>query len=330
MADTMLLFASGRSQSIADQRRLMRRITVADGGGSFPGQRVPGGENGMAQLGLAVRARCRVVVDNDWSGDPDGLVALAHHLLSPANRVVAVTSSFLNPRFPTSHSRAADGAAVAAELLARLALPDPPPVHAGAEQPVDAGAAGSDRSDASNAIVAEARRADRLPLYVACGGPLTNVAAAIRVAPDIVRRMTVLWVGGSRAPDQFEYNLDTDPAAAERVLGHPKLTVHRFPLETYRRCAYSVAELEVDLQGCGPLGAWLWRRFARPVPDWVELGEVWPMGDSPPVLVTALSDESSRWETGATSGGAERRVYTDVDFRLLVADMLAKFRRHGR
>ena len=32
--------------------------------------------------------RCRVVLDNDWSGDPDGLVALAHHLLSPANRVV--------------------------------------------------------------------------------------------------------------------------------------------------------------------------------------------------------------------------------------------------
>jgi purine nucleosidase len=56
--------------------------------------------------GLAVAPHCRVIVDNDYQGDPDGLVALAHHLLSPANRVTAVTSSFLNPasRWPR-HAR---------------------------------------------------------------------------------------------------------------------------------------------------------------------------------------------------------------------------------
>jgi hypothetical protein len=48
---------------------------------------------------LRLAEQCRVVVDNDWAGDPDGLVALAHHLLSPTNRVVAVTGSFLNPAF---------------------------------------------------------------------------------------------------------------------------------------------------------------------------------------------------------------------------------------
>jgi hypothetical protein len=276
--------------------------------------------------GLAVRPRCRVVVDNDWSGDPDGLVALAHHLLSPGNRVVAVTSSFLNPRFPTPESRAADGAAVAAALLDQLALPVRPPVYAGAEQPIAAGAAAS---PASEAIAAEARRADGLPLFVACGGPLTNVAAAVQAAPDIAGQMTVLWIGGSLSEGRFEYNRDTDPGAADLVLEHPELAVYQFPVETYRRCAYSVAELEGDLQACGRLGAWLWRRFTRPLPDWVELGEVWPLGDSPPVVVTALSDESSSYAASSSLGGAERRVYTDVDFRLLVADMLAKFRRHG-
>jgi hypothetical protein len=35
---------------------------------------------------LRIARRCRVVVDNDWAGDPDGLVALAHHLLSPGHR----------------------------------------------------------------------------------------------------------------------------------------------------------------------------------------------------------------------------------------------------
>jgi hypothetical protein len=281
----------------------------------------------MTQIGqLAVRARSRVIVDNDWSGDPDGIVALAHHLLSPANSVAAVTSSFLNPRFPASYSRAEDGAAVAAELLDHLVLSGRPPVYVGTERPIDAG---DPASPASEAIVAEARRPDGLPLYVACGGPLTNVAAAVQAAPDIAGRMTVLWVGGSLAEGRFEYNQDADPAAADFVLGHPDLTVYQFPVETYRRCAYSVAELEGELQACGRLGGWLWRRFTRPLPDWVEFGEVWPLGDSPPVLVTALTDESSSFAASFTSGGAERRMYTDVDFRLLVGDMLAKFRRHG-
>jgi Inosine-uridine preferring nucleoside hydrolase len=195
-----------------------------------------------------------------------------------------------------------------------------------AEQPFDVGAADS---AASEAIVAEARRDDRLPLYVVCGGPLTNVAAAVRDAPDIAGRMTVLWIGGSLAEGAFEYNRDTDPAAADLVLGHPELTVYQFPVETYRRCAYSVAELEQELGACGRLGDWLWGRFTRPLPDWIELGEVWPMGDSPPVLVTALTDESSSYAASSTTGGVERRVYTDVDFRLLVGDMLAKFRRHA-
>jgi len=59
---------------------------------------------------LVLSPRCRVIVDNDFSGDPDGLVGLAHHLLSPTNRVVAITSSFLNPKFPVPAPRAEDGA----------------------------------------------------------------------------------------------------------------------------------------------------------------------------------------------------------------------------
>ena len=104
------------------------------------------------------------------------------------------------------------------------------------------------------------------------------------------------------------------------------LRVEQFPLETYRRCAYAVAELEADLGGSGRLGAWLWERFlVLPLPDFVRLGGVWPLGDSPPVLVTALSDESSTWRP--TPSG---RVCTDVDVRLLFGDLLAKLRLHER
>ena len=274
---------------------------------------------------LPVGTRCRVIIDNDWSGDPDGLVALAHHLLSPSNRVVAVTSSFLNPVFRSPVSRAEDGADLARELIALVGLSEPPEVHAGQNTGFAADSAGS---AAATAIIAEARRPDPLPLFVVCAGPLTNVAAAFAQAPDIVGRVTLVWVGGAATPDTDEYNRDTDRDAADFVLDLPDLTLWQFPIETYRACAYSVAELEHDLRGSGQVGQWLWDRFTTlSLPEWIILPESWPLGDSPPVLATALGDESSHFVPSAVGQGSSR-CYTQVDFRLIVGDMLAKLRRH--
>ena len=272
---------------------------------------------------LRIAERCRVVVDNDWAGDPDGLVALAHHLLSRANRVVAVTGSANSPVFGPPAGTAAAGARLAGELVDLVDGPHRPVVAAGCDVPIGGG---DTASAAADAIVAEARREDPLPLFLVCAGPLTNVAQALRQAPDIAARLTLVWVGGALDPEAPEYNRDTDPQAAAEVLGRADLAVRQFPLETYRRCACSVAELEHDLGGAGRVGAWLWERFTSlPLPDSIQLGEVWPLGDSPPVLVTALDDASSTW-----TGPAARRVCTDVDVRLLVADLLARLRLHER
>jgi purine nucleosidase len=275
---------------------------------------------------LRVAEQCRVIVDNDWSGDPDGLVALAHHVLSPANRVVAVTSSFLDPVFQAPPG-AAHGATLARELLELIGGSVLPPVHAGSEIPFGSGEA---TSPASDAVVAEARRDDAMPLYLVCGGPLTNVAAALEQAPDIAERLVLVWIGGSLELGAFEYNRHADRAAAEFVFSRPTLEIWQIPLETYRTCAYSVAELEHDLGGGGRLGRWLWDRFTSlPMPDFVEVRGVWPLGDSPPVLVTALGDESSTFTTTpATGDRGARRVYTGVDFRLIVGDLLARLRLH--
>ena len=279
---------------------------------------------------------CRVVVDNDFAGDPDGLVGLAHHLLSPTNLVTAVTSSFLNPRFAESATTADEGARLAAELVDQVGPVARPGILAGAEEAWKPGA----RSPAAEAIVASALADDELPLFVVCGGPLTNLASALEQEPGIATRMALVWIGGSLDVDAFEYNRDTDPAAADYVFSRPGLVVHQFPLETYRQCAYSVHELAEDVGTSGRVGAWLWEHYQSP-PEWVRLGGVWPLGDSPPVLVTALSIESSRWTTvpggspelrlrPTPSQGAIAHVCTAVDFRLVVGDMLAKLRGHER
>ena len=41
--------------------------------------------------------RMRVIIDNDFSGDPDGLFQLAHHLLSPSVEICGIIGSPLTP-----------------------------------------------------------------------------------------------------------------------------------------------------------------------------------------------------------------------------------------
>jgi inosine-uridine nucleoside N-ribohydrolase len=259
---------------------------------------------------LRIQPRCRVVIDNDWAGDPDGLVALAHHLLSPGNRVVGITSTGLDPVFGSPRSAPADGAAVARELVNLLGL-DVPVLGGG--------------DSAAEAIVGAAYADDELPLHVVCGGPLTNVAAAIRRDPSIVGQVRLVWVGGSIADSADEYNRDTDRDAACFVLTQPDLAIDQFPVETYRRCAVSVTELEQRIGTAGPLGAFLWRQFVElPLPDFISLGEVWPLGDSPPGIVTALDGVGCTWV-----GDDHRRVCTGLDVRLLVGDLLAKLDREA-
>ena len=285
------------------------------------------------------KASSRVIVDNDFAGDPDGLAALAHQLLSPKTSVTLVTSSALNSKFvePGLAGRsAAEGQTLALELLRRIGIATKPRVEAGSES------SSFDRTPAAEAIVAEAMREDSRPLFLTCGGPLTNVAAALRIEPAIARRMTLVWIGGGGYPGGgWEYNLATDVEAARVVIEQSAIPIWQIPQPAYRQAQFSIAEMTADLRPISPFSRWLYERFTSP-PAFVELGGTWPLGDSPLVLLTALTSESSRSveltarriasesSYGETIGGRTIRVFEQLDTRLMLADFLAQLRLHVR
>lgn len=272
---------------------------------------------------IRVEPRCRVIIDNDWAGDPDGLAALAHHALSPANNIVAVTSSLTNPMFGPPGGMAQRGADLAAGLLRVLKRPEVSDVQAGSDAPFT----GQARDNAAaRAIVDAVAAGGELPLILVCAGPLTNVADALLLDPAVALSLTLAWVGGAAANGE-EYNYFTDPAAADFVLGNQELAVWQFPAETYRQVVAPVAELDHAFRNSGPAGAWLWELFNNlEVPDFVKFGPLWCLGDSAPLVVTGLDDVTSTFtETGTQPS---RRTYTSVDARLIMADFLAKLRLH--
>lgn len=137
-----------------------------------------------------IKLRLRVIIDDDFSGDPDGLFQLAHQLLSPSVDVRAIIGSHLREGdgFDNSKTQADNAAKEALEILKLLKLRDKVPVIAGSNTAMLNDSAPV-KSKAVTFIIKEAMRTDtKAPLYVLCGAGLTEIASAILTQPDIEKK----------------------------------------------------------------------------------------------------------------------------------------------
>jgi len=305
---------------------------------------------------FATAQRIRVIVDNDWGGDPDGLFLLAHLLLSPSADVRGIIASqhhvtgfYGHPGTPEhAHEQASALVQLVAPTLApRLVLGSATGL-ADLKTPAD--------SASARLIVQEALRDDtKTPLYVLCGGGLTNIASAYLLDPRIAQRLRLVWIGGPEHPGlaspppgagNVEYNLSIDRFAAQVVFNVSAIPLWQIPRDAYRQAIVATAELSARIDATAPLGAFL----LGSLDDLLQrakgsLGETYVLGDNPLVLLTALQ---SSWERDPSSSryverpaplvndagayesnpsGRTIRVCTTLDTRLLFEDLFAKIHR---
>jgi inosine-uridine nucleoside N-ribohydrolase len=301
-----------------------------------------------------INPRVRVIIDNDFGGDPDGLFQLAHHILSPTVEVKAIIGSihYKNGFYGLSGT-AAFACERVNELLNVMQLDGKLPVYEGGnssltdmQTPVV--------SEGAKAIVREAMREDtKLPLYVVCGAGLTDIASAYLIEPKIANKITLVWIGGAEYADlafvpkqagsAVEYNLGIDGKAAQVVFNVSDIPIWQVPRDVYRQALYSYSELICRVKTNGLAGKYLVEKLE----DLMQrskgsLGEAYVLGDSPLVLLTALQ---SSWENDPSSSkytiksapkindkgtyeenpqGRKIRIYTCLDTRLMFEDFLAK------
>ena len=309
---------------------------------------------------LTASPRQRVIVDNDFSGDPDGLFQLAHHLASPSVEIPFVVGSHIHTGdFLDGSTRQPENAvAKVRELYATMRLPGQPPVIAGRGTALSNGEL-PDMTEVARGIIAEATRTDtKLPLYYAAGAGLTDLATALMLAPRISRNLKLVWIGGMEHGDLLpgvpprhdaEYNLTIDTVAAQWVFNHSDVEIWQVPRNVYRQLIVSHAELGAGLRDAGKLGTFLIRQLERVTALMKDgLGETYILGDSPLVTLTALQSSfepdsaSSAYVVRPTPrladdgryvanpNGRPMRVYQTIDTRLTFADMVAKFAQVGR
>jgi len=310
------------------------------------------------QLDRLIRPRSRVIIDNDFSGDVDDLFQLVHHVLSPSVEIPLIIGSHISvgDTWDSATNQAEKAAYRALELLRIMTLEEEYRVLAGSNNGLE-NARTPMENEASQAIITEALRDDtNLPLFIACGAGLTELASAWLIEPRIAERLTAIWIGGPGYADlgakppfteSLEYNQAIDPIAAQIVFNDSDIPIWQVPRNVYRQFLMSYTELRTRIRPYGALGKLLsdsvedvmrWQRRRKPP----GIGETYVMGDSPLVTLTALqsafdADPSSseyvvrraprldnQGRYVENTNGREIRVYTHCDTRMTFEDLFLK------
>lgn len=275
----------------------------------------------------------RIIIDSDAACEADDPFAIVHALLSRK----MVVKGLLAEHFVEEGStrRSFDEMLTIVQLMGKDV-----PVLMGEPGPLSRISPDS-LSEASRFLVDEARREDPMPLFVLCIGAITNVATALRHAPDIAGKMTVVWIGGhaldAKAPDHREFNAGNDVDAVNIVTGSG-VTFWQIPNNVYGTMHMGIAEIQKRIAPCGAIGRHLFDNlvaYNNSIRAGWTAGESWSLGDSPAVGVvlepncghsvyreSPLLKNDTSWE--AIPGRPVIRVWQSINSRFIIEDMIAK------
>ncbi|MDR0760645.1 MAG: nucleoside hydrolase [Treponema sp.] len=292
--------------------------------------------------------RVRMIVHTDCANEADDQFALAHFLMTPKFEIPGIVAGHFDLvtqyEFPP-YKKGETAKASLDEIHKVLGL-----MELGEKYPVALGSGIALRdeetpapSEGAEFIIKESMRDDPRPLFIANQGAVTDVASAIIMEPRICDRMTAIWIGGGIYPagGQKEFNLNGDINAAN-VLFKSSMPVWQIPMDVYKSCLVSLAELQLKVKPCGKIGEYLFTQLVTLneklgfIPNWPN-GESWCLGDQPAVsvLLQEVDDDTKFIEIQAPSFDRQSnyvpgvknkkiRVYQRIDVRFTLEDFFAK------
>ncbi len=203
--------------------------------------------------------KVRVVLDTDAYNEVDDQFAIAHALLSPDQ--IEIEALYAAPFHNRRSNGPRDGMERSYEeiirLLDRLQLPNDNLVFRGSTGYLETPHTPQD-SDAVRDLIARALSSPD-PLYVAAIGAITNVASAILLEPEIIKRIVVVWLGGHEHhwANTREFNLQQDVFAA-RIIFDSGVPFVQIPCRNVAsHLLTTMPELETHVAGKSAIGDFL-------------------------------------------------------------------------
>jgi inosine-uridine nucleoside N-ribohydrolase len=294
---------------------------------------------------VVVQSRRRsVIINTDAKNEADDQFAIVHALLSPSLEMRGLIAAHFGSRRST---RSMEESREEIDLLLKLMdRQERVTVANGAPQGLIDERTPQDSAGARLIIKESKLASPENPLYVAFLGPLTDMASAILLDPDVVRRpVVVIWIGGTgygglEKHHGIEFNLSNDINAAN-VVFDSGITLWQVPQNVYSQVSVSYAELEEKIGGTSELADYLIRQMVEwNATHWPEPIESRSLGDSPAVSLmlypnggTFRARPAPRFGPAGDylpGAGHAIRVTETVDVRFLIEDMFAKLRRFGQ
>ena len=217
------------------------------------------------------RRKVRMVLDTDTYNEIDDQFALTYALLSPEQ--MTVEAIYAAPFHNTRSDGPADGMEKSYEEILRLLdfLGNPADgfVFRGSTEYIGVDRRPQD-NDAVRDMIAKAMASDDDdPLYVVAIGAITNVASALLLEPEIVKKIVVVWLGGHNLnwPHAREFNLVQDVPSAQVVFdsGVPFVIVPCYGVTSH--LLTTLAELREFIGGTSAVGDYLCQIFKEYRPD---------------------------------------------------------------
>jgi len=291
--------------------------------------------------------KIRLFISTDAKNEADDQFAIVQAILTPKFKIKGIISSQYSKTAKLMERNAEgtmdEGYAEIQKVVGLMDLATPPAIYHGAKHAIKDEKT-AEVSEGAKAIVAEAMKDDKTPLYVISLGPITDLASAYLLEPKIASKVTAVWIGGGDYPKGgWEYNLFNDPSAAN-VIFKSKMPVWQVPRAVYSTMRTSLSELTYKVKPHGKIGAYLvdqmetfneWASNKFPTMNWPK-GESWSLGDNPAVSVLLDEHEygykdqpvyvfdQKSFEYKKFKSDKKIRVYSYVDPRFTLEDMFAK------
>ncbi len=208
-----------------------------------------------------------MVLDTDTFNEIDDQFALTYAMLAPErlNLQAVYAAPFANHRAKIPKQGMEKSYKEILEVFARMGQKADGMVFRGSTKWMkDAGAV---KSPAVKDLIERAmsRPADGPPLYVVAIGAITNIASALAIAPGIIDRIVLVWLGGH--PHYWhsaqEFNLGQDLPASRLVFDCGVPLVHVPCINVAQKLRTTVSEMRQFVSGRGKIGDFLFQRFAE-------------------------------------------------------------------
>ncbi len=211
----------------------------------------------LSRLSLPQSGKLSMVLDTDTYNEVDDQFALAYSLLSPER--LDVQAVYAAPFHNDRSSGPKDGMEKSFEEIVRLLdkMGRSPEnfVFKGSESYLSNGETYADSPAARDLVQRAMARPEGDPLYVAAIGAITNVASALLMEPELVKKIVVVWLGGQPLayPTAREFNLSQDVKAVRVILdsGVPFVLVPCMGVASHLLA--TVPELNAYIGGKNPL-----------------------------------------------------------------------------